>query len=182
MNFSDAQNRLDKGKCEIIREYNYAVDKYNEVYNFSLQSALDDECIKKLVGIGESLYEVYEKAMKYVVFKYYYEEVLDGRMNFIDFENNIAKPLDTGRCSNVIGGVINIKTLCKWMAHYTNPQQQVWEGGSLIQSQLLTPPVVIPSTEIIENWELLRMIWVVRFCLRESAFCWMVFWFSLYQK
>lgn len=148
MNFSDAQNRLDKGKCEIIREYNYAVDKYNEVYNFSLQSALDDECIKKLVGIGESLYEVYEKAMKYVVFKYYYEEVLDGRMNFTDFENNIAKPLDTGRCSNVIGGVINIKTLCKWMAHYANPQLQVWEGGSLIQSQLPTPPVVIPSTEI----------------------------------
>lgn len=43
MNFSDAQNRLDKGKCEILREYNYTVDKYNEVYNFNLQSTLDDD-------------------------------------------------------------------------------------------------------------------------------------------
>lgn len=148
MNFSDAQNRLDKGKCEILREYNYAVDKYNEVYNYSLQSTLDDECIKKLVVVGESLYEVYEKAMKYVVFKYYYEEVLEGRMNFTDFENDIAQPLDTGRNSSVIGSVINIKTLCKWMAYYANPQLQVWDGGRVIQSRLQTPPAVIPSTEI----------------------------------
>ncbi len=152
MNFSDAQNRLDKGKCEILREYNYAVDKYNEVYNYSLQSTLDDECIKKLVGVGESLYEVYEKAMKYVVFKYYYEEVLDGTMSFTDFENSVAKPLDTGRNSSVIGSKVNIKTLSKWMAHYANPQLQVWEGGSVVQSLLQTPPVVIPSTEIDTNF------------------------------
>lgn len=148
MNYSDAQNRLDKGKCEILREYNYAVDRYNEVYNFNKYAELDEECINKLVGVGESLYEVYEKTMKYVLFKYYFDEVLNGRMTFQDFERDIARPLDTGGNSTLIGGKINIKTLSVWMAQYANPQLEVWDNGTRIQSRLLPPPLSISSNEI----------------------------------
>ena len=148
MNYNDAQNRLDKGKCEILREYNYAVDRYNEVYNFNKCAELDEECINKLVGVGESLYEVYEKTMKYVLFKYYFDEVLNGRMTFQDFERDIARPLDTGGNSALIGGKINIKTLSVWMAQYANPQLEVWDNGTRIQSRLLPPPSCISSNEI----------------------------------
>ncbi len=34
MNTQDAIDRINLGKCEIIREYNNTVDDYNDVYNY----------------------------------------------------------------------------------------------------------------------------------------------------
>lgn len=90
MNTQDALNRINLGKCEIVREYNNAVDDYNDVYNYCRDYSLNDECLKKLVGIGESLYEIYEKTMKYVIFKTYYEKTQDGSMAFSDFEQQVG--------------------------------------------------------------------------------------------
>ncbi len=140
--------RLDGGKGEILREYNYAVDSYNKIYNYAKQGELDDECVKVLVGVGESLYEVYEKTMKYVMFKYYYEQVLDGCMTFANFKSEVADPLDKGIGSRILGGCVNIKTLSEWMAKYANPQLQVWNSSGIINSCLPVTPAIISKTEI----------------------------------
>lgn len=149
MNQNDARNKIDIGKCEIIREYNYAVDLFNEVFNYTLQYDLDKKCIEKLVNVGESLYEVYEKTMKRVVYQFYYNQVLDGMMTLSDFEKLVDLPLDTGKGTNIFNAPINIKTLCKWMAEYGNPQLQVWDStGNLISTRLTGAPIVIPKAEI----------------------------------
>lgn len=154
MNLNDIRTRIDMGKQGILCEYNYAVDCYNEVFNYEGQAGLDDECIKKLVGVGERLYEIYEKSMKYVAFKFYSEKVLDGNMSLTDFENNVSKPLDRGNGTSVFGTSVNIKTLSIWMAKYANPQLQVYDSGNIINSCLPDTPKKISKTEI--DTEILR--------------------------
>lgn len=149
MNTQDAINRINLGKCEIIREYNNTVDDYNDVYNYSRDHSLTDEHLKKLVVIGESLYEIYEKSMKYVIFKTYYEKTQDGSMTFNNFEQQVVYPLDKGSKSSLFNTRLTIKTLCEWMAKYANPQLQVFdENGNQISSLLPTTPVMIPQAEI----------------------------------
>ena len=81
--------------------YNYLYQTFG--INFSLTShhhTLTDEYLRKLVAIGESLYEIYEKSMKYVIFKTYYEKTQDGSMTFNDFEQQVVYPLDKGSKSS----------------------------------------------------------------------------------
>lgn len=149
MNTQDAIDRINIGKCEIIREYNNTVDDYNDVYNYCRNHTLTDEYLRKLVAIGESLYEIYEKSMKYVIFKTYYEKTQDGSMTFNDFEQQVVYPLDKGSKSSLFNTRLTIKTLCEWMAEYANPQLQVFDGnGNQISSRLPSTPVLIPKTEI----------------------------------
>jgi hypothetical protein len=149
MNTQDALNRINLGKCEIVREYNNAVDDYNDVYNYCRDYSLNDECLKKLVGIGESLYEIYEKTMKYVIFKTYYEKTQDGSMAFSDFEQQVVNPLDNGSKSSLFNIRLTIKNLCIWMAQYASPQLYVLDkNGVQIPSLLPAAPVTIPQTEI----------------------------------
>lgn len=90
-----------------------ACPDYNDVYNYCKNHSLTDEHLKKLVVIGESLYEIYEKSMKYVVFKTYFDKTQQGSMAFNDFVQQVVKPLDKGSQSSLFNKRLTIKTLCE---------------------------------------------------------------------
>lgn len=155
MDFNEAENRINIGKCEIVRIYNKIVDDYNYVYNWCITNPLTEKTLDMLTVVGEGLYEVYEKSMKYVVFKTYFEKVENGDMTYNEFDSKIVKPLNKGFTSSIFNAGVNIKTLCEWMAKYANPQLVVFDNnGNQISTCLSTIPAVIPQSEI--NTDLLK--------------------------